>query len=66
MVRTFTLATTLLLALTLAGVRETAAQTKDDTIVYALGSDVDTWDPPNSVLREAIILGYNVFPSGRA
>src|SRR5215475_8142840 len=61
MVRTFTLATALLLALTLAGVRETAAQTKDDTIVYALGSDVDTWDPPNSVLREAIILGYNVF-----
>ena len=37
------------------------AQTKDDTIVYALQSDVDTWDPPNSVLREAIILGYNVF-----
>src|SRR5215470_14377963 len=61
MVRTFTLATALLLALTLAGVRETAAQTKDDTVVYALQSDVDTWDPPNSVLREAIILGYNVF-----
>src|SRR5215510_11321887 len=61
MVRTFTLATALLLALTFAGVRETGAQTKDDTIVYALGSDVDTWDPPNSVLREAIILGYNVF-----
>ncbi len=38
-----------------------AAQTKDDTIVYALQSDVDTWDPPNSVLREAIILGYHVF-----
>ena len=37
------------------------AQTKDDTIVYALQSDVDSWDPPNSVLREAIILGYNVF-----
>jgi peptide/nickel transport system substrate-binding protein len=37
------------------------AQTKDDTIVYALQSDIDTWDPPNSVLREAIILGYNVF-----
>ncbi len=37
------------------------AQTKDDTIVYALQSDVDTWDPPGSVLREAIILGYQVF-----
>jgi peptide/nickel transport system substrate-binding protein len=61
MVRTFTLATALLLALTLGSVRETAAQTKDDTVVYALQSDVDTWDPPNSVLREAIILGYNVF-----
>src|SRR6266446_3757867 len=37
------------------------AQTRDDTLVYALQSDVDTWDPPNSVLREAIILGYSVF-----
>lgn len=37
------------------------AQTKEDTVVYALQSDVDTWDPPNSVLREAIILGYHVF-----
>ena len=54
--------TWLVLALTLfllpiAGV----AQTKDDTLVYALQSDVDNWDPPNSVLREAIILGYHVF-----
>src|SRR5215467_5315610 len=61
MVRTFIFATALLLALTLGSVRDTGAQTKDDTVVYALGSDVDTWDPPNSVLREAIILGYNVF-----
>jgi peptide/nickel transport system substrate-binding protein len=37
------------------------AQTKDDTVVYALQSDVNTWDPPNSVLREAFILSYNVF-----
>src|SRR5262249_8276066 len=37
------------------------AQTKDDTLVYALQSDVQNWDPPNSVLRESIILGYNVF-----
>ena len=38
-----------------------SAQTKDDTLVYVLQSDIDTWDPPNSVLREAIILGYHVF-----
>jgi peptide/nickel transport system substrate-binding protein len=37
------------------------AQTKEDTIVYALQSDVDSWDPPASVLREAIILGYHVY-----
>ena len=37
------------------------AQSREDTLVYALQSDVDTWDPPNSVLREAIILGYHVF-----
>jgi len=38
-----------------------SAQTKEDTLVYALQSDVQNWDPPNSVLRESIILGYNVF-----
>src|SRR5437867_5661192 len=37
------------------------AQTKDDTIVYVLQSDMQNWDPPNSVLRESIILGYHVF-----
>src|SRR5438477_5445142 len=37
------------------------AQGKDDTVVYALQSDVQNWDPPNSVLRESIILGYHVF-----
>ena len=61
MARMLTLATVLLLALALGSARDTGAQTKDDTVVYALQSDVDTWDPPNSVLREAIILGYNVF-----
>ncbi|HXJ81469.1 MAG TPA: ABC transporter substrate-binding protein [Candidatus Methylomirabilis sp.] len=61
MVRTFTLAGALLLAVAWGGVPTADAQTKDDTVVYALQSDVDTWDPPNSVLREAIILGYNVF-----
>ncbi len=38
-----------------------AAQTRDDTVVYAIQSDMQNWDPPNSVLRESIILGYNVF-----
>src|SRR5207249_12327192 len=38
-----------------------AAQTKADTIVYAIQSDMQNWDPPNSVLRESIILGYHVF-----
>ncbi len=50
---------TVLLALAVSG--DLPAQTKDDTLVYALQSDVDNWDPPNSVLREAIILGYHVF-----
>src|SRR5688572_14132116 len=50
-----------LLLLLLGSMSPADAQTKDDTLVYALQSDVDTWDPPNSVLREAIILGYHVF-----
>src|SRR5256712_287489 len=37
------------------------AQTKDDTLVYALQADRQNGDPPNSVLRESIILGYHVF-----
>ena len=50
-----------LLVVTLLMPTHVLAQTKDDTIVYALQSDVQNWDPPNSVLRESIILGYNVF-----
>src|SRR5438093_7205895 len=50
-----------LLLLMMNAVPAAQAQTKDDTLVYALQSDVDSWDPPNSVLREAIILGYHVF-----
>jgi peptide/nickel transport system substrate-binding protein len=38
-----------------------AAQTKEDTIVYAVTGDIPNWDPPNSVLRESIIFGYQVF-----
>ena len=61
MTRAITLGTVLLVALTLLTPADILAQTKDDTIVYALQSDVQNWDPPNSVLRESIILGYNVF-----
>jgi peptide/nickel transport system substrate-binding protein len=53
------LALMLVLGLALSG--PVQAQTKEDTIVYSLQSDVDSWDPPASVLREAIILGYHAF-----
>jgi peptide/nickel transport system substrate-binding protein len=61
MVRAAALGFALLLTLGLALPGGAPAQTKEDTIVYALQSDVDSWDPPGSVLREAIILGYQVF-----
>ena len=51
----------LMLVLGLALSTPALAQTKEDTIVYSLQSDVDSWDPPASVLREAIILGYHAF-----
>jgi peptide/nickel transport system substrate-binding protein len=59
--RTICLGSALFLLLAFCWLSPADAQTKDDTLVYALQSDVDTWDPPNSVLREAIILGYHVF-----
>ena len=59
--RVTTLGLSLLLGLGLLAPAGLRAQTKDDTVVYALQSDVNTWDPPNSVLREAFILSYNVF-----
>src|SRR5262249_15880053 len=58
---TFRLGLVLLLASALATPVDVVAQTKDDTVVYAIQGDVQTWDPPNSVLRESIILGYHVF-----
>src|SRR6266704_191229 len=60
MVRAAALGCALLLTIGLLPVAA-QAQTKEDTLVYALQSDIDSWDPPNSVLREAIILGYHVF-----
>ena len=59
--RTIALASALLTLLALGSLAPADAQTKDDTIVYALQSDIPNWDPPNSVLRESIILGYHVF-----
>src|SRR5262249_55875629 len=59
--RPLTATLALALALALAGAGDALAQTKEDTIVYALQSDMQNWDPPNSVLRESIIMGYNVF-----
>jgi len=50
-----------LLVVALLTPTDVLAQTNEDTLVYALQSDVQNWDPPNSVLRESIILGYNVF-----
>ena len=59
--RALTVALALALTLGLGWPGDASAQTKDDTLVYALQSDVQNWDPPNSVLRESIILGYHVF-----
>src|SRR3984893_18751248 len=61
MARAVTLGFALLLRFALLAPADVPTQTKDDTIVYALQSDVQNWDPPNSVLRESIILGYHVF-----
>ena len=52
-----TLGSVLLLALALVTPADVLAQGRDDTVIYALQSDVQNWDPPNSVLRESIILG---------
>jgi len=51
----------LLLAFALVAPADVWAQTKEDTVVYAIQSDMQNWDPPNSVLRESIIMGYHVF-----
>src|SRR5919198_1025868 len=61
MARATALGVLTLLVLALFTPLDVLAQTKDDTLVFALQSDVQTWDPPNSVLRESIILGYHVF-----
>ena len=43
MVRSFALGVALLSALAVGLPGGAAAQTKDDTVVYALQSDIDTW-----------------------
>ena len=59
--RVLVLGLAVLFAVGLGLVPAASAQTRDETLIYALQSDIDNWDPPNSVLREAIILGYHVF-----
>src|SRR5262245_65815214 len=61
MARALRLAAAFLVVVGLTLPCDSSAQSKEDTLVYALQSDIDNWDPPNSVLREAIILGYHVF-----
>jgi peptide/nickel transport system substrate-binding protein len=61
MKRGITLASVVLLAFLLLAPADLGAQSRDETVIYGLQSDVQNWDPPNSVLRESIILGYNVF-----
>src|SRR5438445_3448938 len=61
MIHAITLGSVLVLVSALLAPVDLSAQTKDDTIVYAIQSDMQNWDPPNSVLRESIIMGYNVF-----
>src|SRR5213592_4431490 len=61
MKRGITLASRVLMASALLAPADLGAQTRDETVIYALQSDVQNWDPPNSVLRESIIMGYNVF-----
>ena len=46
--RAATLGIALLLVFTLITPADVLAQTKDDTVVYVIQSDVQTWDPPNS------------------
>src|SRR5712671_3236468 len=59
--RVLVLGLAVLFAVGLGLVPAASAQTREETLIYALQSDIDNWDPPNSVLREAIILGYHVF-----
>ena len=59
--RAAALAIAVLFALGLAAPAGLEAQTKEDTLIYAVQSDIPNWDPPNSVLRESIIFGYQVF-----
>src|SRR5260370_9651569 len=61
MPRVLVLGLAVLFAVGLGLVSPASAQTREETLIYALQSDIDNWDPPNSVLREAIILGYHVF-----
>jgi peptide/nickel transport system substrate-binding protein len=58
--RVFTVGLALFLGAIVA-VPDVHGQTRDETVIYAVQSDIPNWDPPNSVLRESIIFGYHVF-----
>ena len=51
MKRGITLASLVLMASALLAPADLGAQTRDETVIYAPQSDVQNWDPPNSVLR---------------
>src|SRR5262245_9348328 len=59
--RALTAVLALALTLGLGAAGDVLAQTQDDTIAYALQSDMQSRDPPNCVVRESISRGYHVF-----
>src|SRR5688500_10844177 len=59
--RSLAIGLVIVLAVAVGLIPPAGAQSREETLIYSLQSDVDNWDPPNSVLREAIILGYHVF-----
>jgi peptide/nickel transport system substrate-binding protein len=61
MQRGLVLFATILLSVECGVILEVFGQTKDDTVVYAIQSDIGSWDPPNATTREALSLGYHVF-----
>ncbi len=50
-----------IVALGLLVAADLPAQTKEDTVVYAMQFDMPNWDPLTVALRESVILGYHVF-----
>src|SRR5262245_22078174 len=61
MKRGITLASMVLLGVSLLAPADLVAQSRDETDIYGLQSDVQSWDPPNPVVSEITIPGHNVF-----